>query len=211
MNKKLSVFIGFLLFFGANFMTAQAQNTSIGLRGGLNFAKISGDDVSPDTKSKLGVNFGALLTYSITSNFGITGELNFTGKGYKDGSSDVTVGINYLEIPIYGAYYFGAADASLRPKIFAGPTVGILMTATAKGDDTDLDLKEFYEPLELGAVFGVGVHKRVGDGNWVCIDLRYNLGVTDIIKDNLGTIYLDPSKNNVISLNLAYTFPLGNN
>jgi len=38
-------------------MTVQAQNTSVGLRGGLNIANISGDAVS-DTKSKVGVDFG---------------------------------------------------------------------------------------------------------------------------------------------------------
>ena len=188
-------------------MTAQAQNTSIGLRAGLNFANISGDGVS-NTKMKVGPNFGALLTYSVASTFGITGEINFTSKGNKYDNSDATSSINYMEIPIYGAYYFGTAESTLRPKIFAGPAVGILMTAKSEAGGVEVDTKDFVEPVEFGAVFGIGFNKRVGDGNWICVDARYNLGLTDTVKDNPTDNMV---KNNVISLNLAYTFPLGNN
>jgi len=82
------------------------------------------------------------------------------------------------------------------------------MTAKSKVGNEEIDIKEFTKPLEIGTVFGVGLHKRVGDGNWIYVDLRYNLGLTDIVKDNPTDNMV---KNNVISLNLAYTIPLGNN
>lgn len=195
------------MLFGGVFISVQAQNTSVGLRGGLNIANVSGDAVS-DTKSKIGVNFGALLTYSVAPTFGITGEINFTSKGNKYDNSDATTSINYMEIPIYGAYYFGDAGATLRPKLFAGPAIGILMTAKNELGGVEVDTKDFTEPVEFGAVFGLGFNKRVGDGNWIYVDLRYNLGLTDIVKDNPSDNMV---KNNVISLNLAYTIPLGNN
>lgn len=43
MNKKFSIIISFLMLWGVGFMTVQAQNTSIGLRGGLNIANVSGE------------------------------------------------------------------------------------------------------------------------------------------------------------------------
>jgi hypothetical protein len=210
MTKKI-IFISFLILWTAIFMTAQAQNTSIGLRAGLNFANVSGDDVS-NTKSKVGANFGALLTYSVAPIFGITGEINFTSKGNKYDGSDATTSMNYLEIPIYGAYYFGSAESTLRPKIFAGPAVGILMTANHKAGSFEIDTKDFTEPVEFSAVLGLGFNKRIGEGNWVCVDVRYSLGLTNTDKNNDFIVNPKPiKKNNVISLNLAYTFPLGNN
>lgn len=198
MNKKKVLFFALFCFALSGL---QAQNTSLGLRLGMNFANIHGQNM--DNKMKLGMNFGALVTHSISPSFGVTGEVNYSGKGAKAKNSDLSINLNYLEIPIYANFFIGDSEATFRPKLMLGGYFGYLMSAKSDGKD----IKEAYKPADFGGVLGLGGHYRIGDGNWLNIDVRYALGLTNIIDTDVSNV---TARNGVLSLNLAYTFPLGN-
>lgn len=173
------------------------QNTSIGLRGGLTLFNITGDDASDDNKTLAGLNGGAFFTYSVNRNWALTGEINYMGKGAKNG--DVKTKLGYLEVPVYVSYFF--EGNKFRPKLFAGGTYGSLMSA--KVDDNDV--KDNFESSELGAVFGAGFHYLFTEENWLIIDVRYGMGLTDITTNE--NIELN---NSGFSINVGFSFPLGN-
>lgn len=197
--KKINLVFLFVLFLGT---AVFAQNTSIGLRAGLNIANISHSGGSANHKSLIGANFGAFINRSIHPNWGITGELNFTMRGWQDEvlGKDLNTRINYLEVPIYINYFFLKQDSKIRPKLFAGGYGSYLMTASFDGVDT----KQFYENIDYGLLLGGGLHYSLGGGTWLIFDVRYGLGLADITKATSDI------KNRNLSFNIGYSFPLGN-
>lgn len=192
------------LAFGCVLKSAQAQNTSLGLRTGINFTSLNGFD---NDKTLTGANFGAFVTQSIVSTFGVTGEINFMMKGarFEDNPANIEANaINYLEIPIYGNYFFG--QSNIRPKIFAGPTLGLLMTGKAKYENNSTaGIKDQLNSTDFGALVGAGAHFKITGENWLIVDARYGFGFNDITKANASTI-----KNRGLSINIGVSFPLGN-
>ena len=196
--------IAFLALLNAGTVYAQGT-TSLGLRGGLNLASLAFKN--SDYKMKAGANFGAFATRSLEEHWGVTGEINFTQKGAKFDlpTAGSTLTYSYLEIPVYGTYYFLGQESPFRPKIFVGPTVGILMTAKSKVSGLTTDIKESTNTVDVGVVGGLGFNYRLTEGgNWLYFDARYNYGTSDLIKDNNG----DALTNRVLSFNLGISFPL---
>jgi hypothetical protein len=66
-------------------------------------------------------------------------------------------------------------------RIQAGPQIGFLINAKEKDNNTNVDIKDGLNSVDLGIGAGLGyVHVASGFG----VDARYNLGVSDILKDN---------------------------
>ncbi len=207
----LAAFTALVLVAGTT--PVQAQTTSLGVRGGVNFSGMTGDN-APNSEMKVGGNFGAFAEYSSASMWGVTAEINYMMKGTdieEDNNTPVlfpnntnVIKLNYLNIPVYGNLFFGTGK--LRPKIFLGPSFNVLMQATAtteSGDDIDLD--DTIEGFELAAVGGVGLHYQFTNENWAILDVRYHWGISDIHNDDNVEL-----TNQVLSVNLGFSFPVGN-
>lgn len=199
-NVRILAILSFLVL--SSILETSAQNTSIGLRLGSNLANVSGKNTD-DNSINLRTNFGALLTYSISSDFGITAEINYSGKGSKNSESDININLNYLEIPIYVNYFLGNPEATFRPKLILGGYLGYLMSAKV----ARADVSESYSNSDVGLLLGGGGHYRLKGDNWLNFDVRYNLGLSNITPRLPNDLAL---RNGVLSLNLAWTFPLGN-
>ncbi len=199
-NVRILAIFSFLVL--SPILETSAQNTSIGLRLGSNLANVSGKNTD-DNSINLRTNFGALLTYSISSDFGITAEINYSGKGSKNSESDININLNYLEIPIYVNYFLGNPEATFRPKLILGGYLGYLMSAKV----ARADVSGSYSNSDVGLLLGGGGHYRLKGDNWLNFDVRYNLGLSNITPRLPNDLAL---RNGVLSLNLAWTFPLGN-
>lgn len=169
---------------------------SIGLKGGLNFANFSGDNVNTDGRT--GINFGAFGTYSIQETFGITAEINYAQKGAKTTASKLN--INYLEIPVHFSYFLG--KGKLRPKLMAGPYLGFLMNSELQTGNVKVNSKDLYNNTDFGLNLGGGLHYDLGDSKWLYLDARYGLGLADATKAS-GDVY-----NRVFSINVGISFGL---
>jgi len=197
--RFLAIYIFLVLF---SILEISAQNTSIGLRLGANLANVSGKNTD-DNSINFRTNFGALLTYSILSDFGVTAEINYSGKGSKNSESDIDINLNYLEIPIYANYFLGRTEATFRPKFILGGYLGYLMSAKV----AQANVSESYSNSDVGLLLGGGGHYHLKGGNWLNFDVRYSLGLSNITPRLPSDLAL---RNSVLSLNLAWTFPLGN-
>lgn len=200
MRKFIVPFLAGLMVLATCSITHAQDVFSLGLRAGINAANFGGEGVSNANNSTLmGANFGALANYSTSRTFALSGEINFSMKGAKFSNSSTA--LNYLEIPVYGNLFFGKSD-KFRPKIFAGPYLGLLMTAQTSAGGTKTDVKNFYNNTDFGGIFGAGAHFKISGENWLIVDARYGLGLADVTTAS-SAVY-----NRGFSVNLAVTFPL---
>jgi len=181
---------------GISTLSAAQSPISIGLKGGLNFANFSGDNVNAD--SRMGINFGAFGTYSVQQTFGITAEINYAQKGAKTSNSKLN--INYLEVPVHFSYFFGKGN--LRPKLMVGPYLGFLMNSELTVGNAKVNAKDLYYNTDFGLSVGGGLHYDLGDAKWLYLDARYGLGLADVTKAS-GNVY-----NRVFSVNVGISFGL---
>ena len=183
MKKLLLVTV--MTFFGlANLF---AQEVEFGVKGGLNFASISGDntgDIDPVTS----FNFGVMSEIPISEKFSFQPELMYSGQGYSIG--DDTVELSYLNLPLMGKYYV-TKGLSLE----AGPQIGFLLAA----DNEGTDVKDSFNSVDLGVNFGVGYKLD----NGLNFGVRYNLGLSDI-NDLDG--FNDKNQNGVFQFSVGYFF-----
>jgi len=195
--KFLFLLLTAILITGA----ANAQNINspkghinIGIKGGVNFYDINNDNnVSYD--SKLGFNLGLLGHIHVAKHFALQPEIQYSAQGakYTNDNGDNKINLNYINVPVLLQYMW---DNGFR--LQAGPQAGILVSAKSENNDTKVDIKNNYKPLDLGLSFGASyIHPSTGIG----IDARYNLGLSNINKN--GDVN---STNRGFQLSLFYIF-----
>lgn len=179
---------------------AQAQ-VAIGLKGGLNFAKVDVENFSTD--SRTGFHGGAFALFKF-SKIGIQPELLFSRQGYKLSlsSQDLKSNFDYINIPILLKLYT-VAGINLQ----VGPQFGFIAKAESElpdinGNITTQDVKDQLKGSDISLAIGAGWDLPFG----LTIDARYNLGLSKI-NDNSGS---PESKNQVIQVSAGYKiFKLG--
>lgn len=199
----------------------QSQELRLGAKAGVNFASIGGDETD-DFDGLTGFHVGALVEIPISEKFAVQPELLYSSQGAKEEYSSIPFGgfgikyenklkLDYINIPIMAKYY--VTDGL---SIEAGPQFGILISAKAEGEATELqqggvesfdqDVKDSFKSLDIG--FGLGAAYRLN--NNIFFSARYILGIRDIAEDveYNGNIEVKTFKqhNNVIQLSAGYSF-----
>lgn len=198
-----------------------AQDIKIGAKAGINFASVTGDIDA--VKTKIGFHIGGVAEIPINESFYAQPELLFSSQGYKLDNGTGT--LNYLSLPIIGKYYVNE-----QLSIEAGPQIGFLLSAKINVDDEDFgggnttdtttdtqgkasnskaassstqnaaieqDIKAFFKTTDIS--FGIGVGYKLDNG--LNLSARYNIGLSNINKDNDGTI-----KNSLFMVSVGYFF-----
>lgn len=167
--------------------TVTAQEIKFGVKGGLNFASINGDNTR-EVETVTAFNFGAMAEISISEKFSFQPELVYSGQGYS--SNDNLVALNYLNVPLMGKYYV-TKGLSLE----AGPQVGFLLSAK----NESVDVKDAFKAVDFGVNFGFGYKLKSG----LNFGARYNLGLSNI--NNLDGSSAKRT-NGVVQLSVGYFF-----
>lgn len=196
--KKLLIIIAIVLFV---FTNVHAQDVNFGVKAGVNFATITGDDVD-SFSSRTAFHVGLVSEIVISETFSFQPELLYSAQGSDwsedfDGESfEGSYNVDYLNVPLMAKFYVGEGFS-----LEAGPQVGLLLSAKAEGDFADDDLKDYLKGIDFGVNFGVG-YKLEGGLNF---GARYNLGLSDANDD---PDYLGDStyKNSVIQAYVGYFF-----
>ena len=186
-----------------------SQETSLGLKGGLNYAYIHGEDVK-DVNPTFQYHAGAIINIGFTEFFSIQPEFLYSVKGYSEDNVDLN--LNYVDIPILFKIKF-ADHLSLH----AGPQLGYLLSATQKTDLGEEDVKEQLKDFDLEIASGLEFEMNSG----LSIGARYTFsvasigddyeeesqitvnGLTSTIKTNIEA---PDYKNGVIQVFLAFQF-----
>lgn len=191
--KKISLII---VLFLATVAVGKAQvQFSLGVKGGLNFAKFDAEDVGGSIKNKTGFHGGAFALFKFTK-IGIQPELMFSQQGSKftfDGNN-VESNFDYINIPVLLKIYL-LAGLNLQ----VGPQFGFLSKAEIDGTDVKSSFKNSDTSLALGVGWDLPLR--------FTIDARYNMGLSKIDDDPS----FDAVKNQVIQVSLGYKlFKFGN-
>lgn len=203
------------------FSTVQSQELRLGAKAGVNFASIGGDETD-DFDGRTSFHVGALVEIPISQKFAVQPELLYSSQGAKEEYSSIPFGgfgikyenklkLDYINIPIMAKYYISDGLS-----IEAGPQFGILISAKAEGEVSELqggevesfdqDVKDSFKSLDIG--FGLGAAYRLN--NNIFFSARYILGINDIAEDieYNGSIEVKTfnQHNNVFQLSAGYSF-----
>ena len=198
--------------------TATAQNLSLGKTAAFNHTWLT--NTGGDKYFNPGFNAGAQLVYSFNPNWGIGADVTFSMEGVRskttmgDGQHIYDATLNYIRVPLKGIYFFGKLGDRLRPKVFAGPSVGFLVGGSTKnftennsGDRFLVDKvksKEVYRNVDLGVLVGAGLNYRIMKATWLTADVNYTNGLVDLSR-SAGTW----SASRGLAVSMGVTFPIG--
>lgn len=178
-----------------SFSATAQKYISIGPVVGFNHTGVTNGEMNNtvDIQSKFNPNFhaGISLIYSKNEHWGFGGQLLFSQEGFKKEFSDKRLNIpfnipfegsykaSYIRIPLRAYYFFGDYKSKIRPKVYAGPSIGIKVM-----DErlpviglTDLEMSI----LDLGLQAGVGVNIALSKATWLNLDLNYTQGLLDVL------------------------------
>ncbi len=199
MKKILLIFIAVFMFSFAN-----AQDISFGLKAGLNLANMnsSNSEFNDLLSGRTAFHAGAVAEFSFSDQFSLQPEVLYTSLGTtvdygsvsraSDTSYDIIA--NYLAIPVMAKYYV-ADGFSLE----VGPQIGFLLSAKAKNDTNEEDMKDNFESTDFSAAFGAGYKME----NGLFFNARYGLGLSNISKDASDGDWV---KNNAFQFSVGFMF-----
>ncbi|MET0759396.1 MAG: porin family protein [Flavobacterium sp.] len=208
--KKVILSVAALFAFGF----VSAQDVKFGIKGGVNFATLTGD--VEDTSMKVGFNVGGLVEIKVSEKFSVQPELLFSTQGAKEEYSETSgadsykvennLNLGYLNIPIMAKYY--VID---KFSLEAGPQFGFLMSAKSDYTETqtvggvtstfseEVDVKDEMNSVDFGINFGAGYDFTEN----ISAGVRYNLGLSDISDEQEDNFEV---QNSVISVSIGYKF-----
>ena len=165
--KNLLIILG--LFVGA--LTVNAQDATFGIKGGLNYAFINGEDIL-NVEPKFSYHAGAIVNISFTDFVALQPEFIFSVKGY-DGDM-VDLDLNYVDLPILLKVKLGDVFS-----LHAGPQFSYLLSSSVKTDLTVSNIEEQIESFDLGVATGFEYELVSG----FSLGARYSFSVESIGKD----------------------------
>jgi hypothetical protein len=194
----------------------QAQNTRVGLKGGLNLSNLYVDEAD-DENARIGWHAGLYAQLFSSEAFAIQPELNFSTKGTGitygtfgangvDIENETNIILNYLDIPVLAVFKLGTAA-----EIHAGPYWGYLVSAQTKnkaGDpnnEFDTRDRDNFDKWDYGLVGGIGFNL----GKGAQLGARYNYGLNKIAETPAARRILGNAKNQVAQVYLSFNLNAG--
>jgi hypothetical protein len=209
MERNKILFFMLLLLIATTSNVLAWEITARGLKGGVNFATLSGPDsefydFGPQRLTTFSV--GGFLIYTKDDMINIQPEVYYCRKGVKYDEYDVeiTFKLDYIDIPVLGTYKLAE-----NIRAFAGPSLGIYLGSNYEVlEDGDLvesgDLNDYavMSGIDLGLVLG-GSYTI----NKIILDARYSFSLTTVVQEWKEEEDTTVSvKNNLIQLLVGYKF-----
>lgn len=217
----------FIILITAQVGSAGAQDFHVGWVGGLNFADMDviGDGIEQEVTHRTVWGAGCILGVSLGEYFSIQMEPKYIQAGgvlNMEGSNvDYEARVSAIEVPLLLKVGFGT---TIRPYVFAGPTIGYLLTADVEAELSGLTVKADWMPVSKKIEYGISVGAGVSVPLWrgsLFVDGRYHFGLNNMneggtIEFKAGPIVMpeDISPDDELStkgfrMMLGYTLPLG--
>ena len=184
--KKI-FFLGALLAFA---MQNHAQTLKFGVKGGINYANMTGGDIAGynDFKAITSYHLGILTEIKLTDNLAVQPELIYSTQGaeYENAVDDIKNELGYLAVPVLAKFYLNDGKTF---SLEAGPQASFLVSERNEVELNDTNTFDF-------ALVG-GLEYKLTQN--IFIQGRYNLGLTEAKKDA-------DVKNSVIQLSAGFMF-----
>ncbi|GAA4211512.1 hypothetical protein GCM10022289_40750 [Pedobacter jeongneungensis] len=190
-----------IVFLTLGWATSKAQTFNLGVKAGVNLAKLNADFASEE--NRLGYQIGAWARIGGAS-FYVQPEAYIGSKGNKfisiqqDNGNEVSaegkVKFTTLDVPVLFGTKFGAKNLNFR--VMAGPVISFILDENSTFSSAYQQATDFsnYKNQALGAQFGAGV-----DVGSISVDLRYEAGLSNISKSEKYS-----QKPNLFQLSLGF-------
>lgn len=206
-----TIIIAFLIF------PAKAQNSYVGIKGGMNLSYLTVDDAD-ENNILPGFQAGVFGRIGVNDKIGLQPELLFSMKGVKTVYSEQFMGVdvaegetklnvNYIDIPVYLTLNFTEAL-----NVHFGPYMGVLLNAKGSTDteilnsidineEEEIDRDE-YNPVDFGLSGGVGLSFEP-----LVLGVNYSMGLRQVAKEDAAMeTLLGDAKNNSIKVYVGIRF-----
>ncbi|HYN06042.1 MAG TPA: porin family protein [Vicinamibacterales bacterium] len=152
-------------------VSARADAQTFGAKGGLNFSTITIEDF--DTAGKASAVAGGFVRMPLFVGIGLQVEGLFAQRRvtFEDTVRD---DLNYVEIPLLARYRVMTVGGR-AVHVLGGGVLGLRLSAREIISGQSYDIKEAYEPVEVGAAIGGEVALT---RHWL-VDVRYVFGMSN--------------------------------
>lgn len=173
--------------------SASAQFMTFGIKGGVNFARMTGDNAE-GLEGRTSFHVGAIAELALTNTFSLQPELLYSEQGFSDSFNgfDVTGKVDYLNIPVMAKYYVEKGFS-----LEVGPQFGIMTNGKVEGEGQSDSLEDIFKSSDFAINVGAGYKMNSG----LNFNARYSIGITDLPEEG-DTDF----KNGVFQLSLGYNF-----
>jgi hypothetical protein len=207
--KSIKILAAGLLLFSTSAIFAQAKvdnsttrKISYGIKGGVNFSRVTGDDID-NQEARTNFHAGLFVEVPLADIFSIQAEALYSGEGFKSKYSDPLANttqkaeyqLDYINVPVLAKVYVTKGlsieagpqfDFKVDEKIDNKPTV--------EGGATDTD---FASNFSFGVAGGLTFQTEFG----LFASGRYTYGLTNIAKADDVDL-----RNSVFQISLGYKF-----
>ena len=207
--KKQVLAVVLIMIFAVSFVSAGTFGAGVSVGGSMAYV---GVEPSGEGSPRFGFTGGIYGDYAFYSmgemvDFSVQAGVYYAMKGFRSEvatspstSTDLTVDHDYIEVPLLVKASF-PLDLPVDPYLLVGPAVSYRIINTVSTDPevgpVEDGVKDKYQSLDFGVVFGAGVTLDMG----ISVDARFNLGLLNIEDEPSGD---DFTKNRSISLMVSY-------
>ena len=207
MMKKLSLcfFVGLLAISSATI--GHAQQMLFGVRGGINFAdqkwSSGGREGSPANITwRPGMIAGGEFDYSFDRSWAAIIQFLYDQKGARSNMFGIAVGplpgpadwiASYVEVPLLARVNIGNSEAALCPYLFAGPSVGFLISNIESHYSNSSNITDSTTKIDFSLIAGAGLSLRLVAGAKLFLDAGYAFGLTNVdnyFNDEANELYV---------------------
>jgi hypothetical protein len=190
-----------LVLLCSSFFVIAGAQVQFGVKAGVNLSSLTisgvpaGDDIS--VSSMTNFSGGILASLPLFSSCFLQPEVLYSGQGatVTESGESSKLQYGYLNIPVLFKYEHSSG-------LFAetGPQIGFLLSAKETFNGQTEDTKSDTQSTDFSWAFGLGYKLSALP---LGIDVRYNLGLTNLIKNSSGGSSV---KNSVFQFGLFYLF-----
>lgn len=191
MKRNLLVFAIILLCTCTKTLAQQDKgNVEFGLGAGIGGTTVS-DDNGNNSSSRTAFNAGISGDYYFSDRWSLKAKLLYDQKGWNNGyfsdaNSESTYGnyhLDYLTLPVMANWHFGRTR---NWYLNFGPYIGFLLSA--KFSENNFDLKPYFNKVDGGLAFGIGIKFPIADQTKFFIEFDGQGGIANIAKETDGSV-----------------------
>jgi len=203
MKNKLFLVLALWIFHSFGF--GQNQKFEIGIEGGPSMSFIDSQTLRFDPFNPIiGFSTGVVFRYFPLNHLSIQVNPSFERKG--DWEKNTRISYDYLILTCLPGFYLGKT-----PVFFfnAGPFLGYLLNNHITHGYTDgTDRNDFYKRVDIGLTIDLGTKFSIYNSFILSINLRNNLGLKQIVKDDISEErnWTEKTNSSILLVGLAYRF-----
>jgi hypothetical protein len=163
----------------------------LGIQAGASYSNLNGD-VLASSDATWGPLAGGTAEYFFANSFSIELEANYVQRGNKKGqigNTEFEMDLKYVELPlILNGYY--AFNENWHGSLYAGLALALKVACDVRIDDdpqsdcSQASITGEAESISWGVPVGGGVvYKFPGKNSLIRLDVRYSIGLSDVVKN----------------------------